>query len=189
MKSTSERQVAGLGPETGLPTQHIKYLEARIALVTKWGPETAALANLIQNLALLEEARTLNLSATEEEIAENIALARAAYDNGEYDDYNKGYIVSIGEDNYWANVYPGKAEILLSINNLHNHVAEEGEAVVYRDVKPLWVNFTEAVLAKATIALPESVHHSITLVDVLGYLSDLRAVERESLLIPSDDSR
>ena len=183
MKLLSERELAGLGTEAELPS---KYLEARLGVVIKWGPETAALASLIQNLALLEEARALEVSATEEEVAENTALSRAAYDNGNYDPYNKGYIASIGEDTYWADVYPGKAEILLSIDNLHNHVAEEGEAVVYRKVKTLWVSFIEAVLAKTVIELPDSVHHSTTLEDVLGFLSDVRDVDRESLLIPAE---
>ncbi len=155
MKLLSERELAGLGAEAELPS---KYLEARLGVVIKWGPETVALASLIQNLALLEEARALEVSATEEEVAENTELSRAAYDNGNYDPYNKGYIASIGEDTYWADVYPGKAEILLSIDNLHNHVAEEGEAVVYRKVKTLWVSFIEAVLAKTVIELPDSVH-------------------------------
>ncbi len=182
-KSISQRELDGLGPETGLPT---KYLQARHGVVIKWGPENAALGNLIQNLALVEEAQALGVSPTEEEVAENIAHARTTYDNGDYDEYNKGFITSIGEDTYWADVYPGKAEILLSINNLHNHVAEEGEAVAYRDVKTLWLNFTEAVLAKTTIVLPDSDHHSTTLEDVLGFLADVREVDRESLLIPAE---
>ena len=89
-KSISQRELDGLGPETGLPT---KYLQARHGVVIKWGPENAALGNLIQNLALVEEAQ-----------------ARTTYDNGDYDEYNKGFITSIGEDTYWADVYPGKAD-------------------------------------------------------------------------------
>ena len=183
MRLISQRELDGLGPETGLPT---KYLQARQDVVIKWGTETAALSDLIQKQALLAVARDLDLAATEEQIAENIANARAAYDNGEYDEYNKGLITAIGEETYWAEVYPPKAELLLSINNLHAHVAAEGEAVVYKDVKTLWVNYTEGVMGKAAIALPESDEHSITLEDVQGFLADVREVDRESLLIPDE---
>ena len=176
-KSISQRELDGLGPDTGAPTE---FLEARHGVVLKWGSETAALANLVQNLALFETAQELGLSATHEQVTGNISMARAAYDDGDYDPYNKGYIASIGEDAYWDVVYPGKAEMGLSIGNLHDHVT--GGAVLYRDAKTLWVDFIGAVLAETVISVPRSDHHSITLEDVLAFLADVREVDRESLL-------
>ena len=180
-KSVSQRELDGLGPETGAPTG---YLKARHVTVLKWGSENAALASLVQNLALFEEARALGLSATDEQVAENMAMARAAYENGEYDPYNEGFVASTGEVAYWDDVYPGKAVMMLSIGNLHGQIT--GEAVLYRDAKALWVDFTEAVLAKTVITLPDSDHHSTTVENVLGFLADVREVDRESLLIPSE---
>ena len=180
-KSVSQRELDGLGPETGAPTE---YLEARHGTVLKWGSENAALANLVMNLALLEEARALGLSATDEQVTENMAMARAAYENGEYDPYNQGFVAGIGEDAYWEAVYPGKAAMALSIGNLHDHVT--GGAVLYRDAKALRVDFTEGVLAKTVITLPASDHHSTTVENVLGFLADVREVDRASLLIPSE---
>ena len=183
MKLLAQRELDGLGPDTGMPT---KYLQARQDVVTKWGAETAALSDLIQNQALLAVARDLDLAATEEQIAENITNAKRAYANGEYDDYNKGLIEGTGAETYWAEVYPPKAELLLTISNLHAHVAAEGEAVIHKDVKTLWVTYIEGVMGKAVIALPESDEHSITLEDVQGFLADVREVDRESLLIPDE---
>ena len=121
-------------------------------------------------------------------MTENIQYARDAFDNGEYDSYNKGYIESIGEDTYWNEVYPVKAQMMLSINNLHDHLMAEGQAVLYRDSKTIWIDFTEATLAKTTIVLSDSDHHSTSLEDVLGFLADVREVDRESLLTRADQS-
>ena len=183
METLAQRELDGSGPETGLPTRH---LEAVYGVTTKWGVETASLAALIQDLALFEKAKELGLTATEDEIAENQKFAREVYDNGEYDDYNKGYVESVGEDTYWTDVYPRKAKLMLSISKLRNHVKEEGAAVMHRDAKTLWLAYTETVMAEAEVLLPESTHHSTTLDDVRDYLSDMRDVDRETLLIPGE---
>ena len=183
MESLAQRELDGSGPETGLPTKH---LAAVYGVTTKWGVETASLSKLIEDLALFEKAVELGLTATEDEIAENQKRAREAYDNGEYDDYNKGYVESVGEDTYWNDVYPRKAKVSLSISKLRDHVQEEGEAVLYRDAKTLWLAYTETVMDEAKVVLPESTHHSTTLDDVRDYLSDMRDVGRESLLIPAE---
>ena len=182
METLAQRELDGLGPDTGLPTKH---LEAVYGVTTKWGVETASLAKLIQDLALFEKAKELGLTATEDEIEENQKLARQAYDNGEYDAYNKGYVESVGKDTYWNDVYPRKAKLSLSISKLRDHVEEEGAAVVHRDAKTLWLTFTETVMAETEVLLPESTHHSTTLDDVRDYLSDIRDVGRETLLIPA----
>ena len=183
MQNLAQRELDGSVPETGLPTKHMEALEG---VVTKWGAETASLSKLIMDLALFEKAKELELTATDDEIAESQKRAKQAYDNGEYDDYNKGYVESVGEDAYWKDVYPRKAKLSLSISKLHAHVAEEGEAVVHRDAKTLWLNYTETVMAEADVSLPESTHHSTTLDDVRDYLSDVRDVGRETLLIPAE---
>ena len=183
MQTLAKRELNGSIPETGLLTKH---LEAMHGVVTKWGVETASLAKLIQDLALFEKAKELELTATDDEIAENKKRAKEAYDNGEYDDYNKGYVESVGEDAYWNDVYPRKAKLALSITKLHDHVAEEGEAVVHRDAKTLWLNYTETVMDEADVSLPDSTHHSTTLDDVRDYLSDVRDAGRETLLIPAE---
>ena len=183
MESLAQRELDGSGPETGLPTKH---LEAVYGVTTKWGVETASLAKLIEDLALFEKAMELGLTATDDDVAENQKRAREAYDNGEYDDYNKGYVESVGEDTYWNDVYPRKAKLSLSITKLRDHVEEEGEAVLYRDAKTLWLAYTETVMAETKVVLPESTHHSTTLDDVRDYLSDMRDVDRESLLIPAE---
>ena len=183
MQNLAQRELDGSVPETGLPTKH---LEAMHGVVTKWGVETASLAKLIMDLALFEKAEELELTATDDEIAENQKRAKKAYDNGEYDDYNKGYVESVGEDAYWKDVYPRKAKLSLSISKLRAHVAEEGEAVVHRDAKTLWLNYTETVMAAADVSLSESTHHSTTLDDVRDYLSDVRDAGRETLLIPAE---
>ncbi len=183
MESLAQRELDGSGPETGLPTKH---LEAVYGVTTKWGVETASLAKLIQDLALFEKARELGLTATEDEIAENKKFAKESYDSGKYSDYNKGYVESVGEDTYWADVYPRKAKLSLSIDKLRGHVVEQGEAVVHRDAKTVWLNFTETVMSETEVLLPESEHHSTTLDDVRDYLSDIRDVGRETLLIPAE---
>ncbi len=183
MSTVSQRELDGLGPETGSPG---KYLQAMHGVVAKWGTETASLSKLIQDRVLLEQAEDLEVAATEDEIAENQAMARDAYDNGKFDEYNKGYVESVGKDTYWNEVYPAKAKLLLSIGNLRNHIEEEGEATGYASAKTLWVDFTEAAMDEADITLPESAHHSTTLDDVLDYLSDVRDVDRESLLTPDE---
>ncbi len=183
METIAKRELDGSGPETGLPTKH---LEAMYGVTTKWGVETASLAKLIQDLVLFEKAKELGLTATKDEIAENQKFAKEAYDNGEYDDYNKGYVESVGEDTYWTDVYPRKAKLALSISKLRAHVAEEGEAVAHRDAKTLWLTFTETVMAEANVLLPKSTHHSTTLDDVRDYLSDVRDAGRETLLIPAE---
>ena len=183
MESIAQRELDGFGAETGLPTKHLAAVHR---VTTKWGVETASLAKLIQNLALFEKAQELGLTATEDEIAENQNFARETYDNGEYDDYNKGYVESVGEDTYWTDVYPRKAKLSLSISKLRDHVEEEGEAVVHRDAKTLWLNFTETVMAETEVLLPQSTHHSTTLDDVRDYLSDVRDVGKETLLIPDE---
>ena len=183
MQNLAQRELNGSIPETGLPTKH---LEAMHGVVAKWGVETASLAKLIQDLALFEKAKELGLTATDDEVEENKKRAKEAYDNGEYDGYNKGYVESVGEEAYWNDVYPRKARLGLSITKLHAHVAKEGEAVVHRDAKILWLNYTEAVMAKADVSLSESTHHSTTLDDVRDYLSDVRDAGRESLLIPAE---
>ena len=119
------------------------------------------------------------LVPTDEELAENIKYARAAFDNGEYDPYNKDYAESMGEDIYWNEVYPAKARAMLSINKLRHHV--EWRAVSYTSAKTPWIDFSEATLAKTTIILPESDHHSTSLENVMGFLADVRQVNRESL--------
>ena len=179
----SQRELDGSGPDTGLPTKH---LEAMHGVVTKWGVETASLAKLIADLALFEKAEELGLTATEEEVAENQKFSRQIYDKGEYDAYNKGYVESVGEDTYWNDVYPRKAKLLLSIDKLRQHVREEGGAVAYRDAKTLWLTFTDTVMGETKILLPESTHHSTTLDDVRDYLSDVRDVRLETLLIPAE---
>ena len=184
MKTLAQRELDGLGTETELPT---KYLEARQVVLLKWGTDTAALSDLIQRHALFAKAEELEVAATEEEVNENIALAKAAYEDGDYDTYTKGIIEATGEDTYWAVVYPPKAKLALSVNNLHGHVADEGDAVDYKDVKTLWIAYTEAVMGKAVIELPESDEHSVTLEDVQGFLADVRTVDRESLLTSSED--
>ena len=118
METIAKRELDGSGPETGLPTKH---LEAMYGVTTKWGVETASLAKLIQDLALFEKAKELGLTATKDEIAENQKFAKEAYDNGEYDDYNKGYVESVGEDTYWKDVYPRKAKLALSISKLRGY--------------------------------------------------------------------
>ena len=183
MESLAQRELDGSGPETGLPTKH---LEAVYGVTTKWGVETASLSKMIQDLALFEKAKELGLTATEDEIKENQKFAKESYDNGEYDAYNKGYVESVGEDTYWNDVYPRKAKLRLSIGKLRNHVKEEGEAVVHRDAKTLWLAYTEAVTDDAEVLLPQSTHHSTTLDDVSDYLSDMRDVGRETLLIPAE---
>ena len=183
MESLAQRELDGSGPETGLPTKH---LEAVYGVTTKWGAETASLSKLIEDMALFEKAVELGLTATDDEVAENQKRAREGYDNGEYDAYNKGYVESVGEDTYWNDVYPRKARVSLSISKLRDHVEEEGEAVVHRDAKTLWLNFTETVMAETEVLLPQSTHHSTTLDDVSDYLSDMRDVDRESLLIPAE---
>ena len=183
MESLAQRELDGSGPETGLPTKH---LEAVYGVTTKWGAETASLSKLIEDMALFEKAVELGLTATDDEVAENQKRAREGYDNGEYDAYNKGYVESVGEDTYWNDVYPRKAKLSLSISKLRDHVAEEGEAVVHRDAKTLWLNFTETVMAETEVLLPQSPHHSTTLDDVRDYLSDVRDVGKETLLIPDE---
>lgn len=183
METLAQRELDGSGPETGLPTKH---LAAVYGVTTKWGAETASLSKLIEDMALFEKAVELGLTATDDEVAENQKRAREGYDNGEYDDYNKGYVESVGEDTYWNDVYPRKAKLSLSISKLRDHVEEEGEAVLYRDAKTLWLAYTETVMDEAKVLLPESTHHSTTLDDVSDYLSDMRDVDRESLLIPAE---
>ena len=184
MKTLAQRELDGLGTDTELPT---KYLEARQAVLLKWGTDTAALSDLIQRHALMAQAKELEVAATAEEVAENIALAKAAYADGEYDTYTKGIIEATGEETYWAEIYPPKAKLSLSINNLHGHVADEADAVNYKDVKTLWIAYTKAVLDKAAITVSESDEHSVTLEDVQGFLADVRTVDRESLLTSSED--
>ena len=181
MKTLAQRELDGLGTDTELPT---KYLEARQAVLLKWGTDTAALSDLIQRHALMAQAEELEVAATAEEVAENIALAKAAYADGEYDTYTKGIIEATGEETYWAEVYPPKAKLSLSINNLHGHVADEADAVNYKDVKTLWIAYTKAVLDKAAITVSESDEHSVTLEDVQGFLADVRTVDNESLVKP-----
>ena len=193
VKSISQRQLDGLGPLASMSTKYLearftKYLEARYRVLIKWGDESAALGKLIEDLALLQESQALGFTATEQQLTENIQYARDAFDNGEYDSYNKGYIESIGEDTYWNEVYPVKAEMMLSINNLHDHLMAEGQAVLYHDSKTIWIDFTEATLAKTTIVLSDTDHHSTSLEDVLGFLADVREVDRESLMTTADQS-
>ena len=183
MSTLSQRELDGLGPNTGSPG---KYLQAMHGVVTKWGVETASISKLVQDRALFEAARDLGVAATEAEVAENQAMSRKAYDNGEFDEYNKGYVLSVGEDAYWNDVYPGKARLLLSIGKLRRHVEEEGGETSYHNSKTLWVDFTGAVIAEADILLPESEYHSTTVEDIQDYLSDVRAVQLESLLAPQE---
>ena len=179
MSTIAQRELDGLGPETGLPTKHLESLNG---VVTKWGVETASLAKLIQDRALFEKAQELNVAATDDEVSKNLTMARRAYDNEEYDQYNKGYVKSTGEDIYWSDVYPTKAKLSLSISNLQDYIEEKDGATAHRDAKTLWVDFTAAVMDKANIMLPESTHHSTTKSDILDYLSDVRDVERNTLL-------
>ena len=177
-KLMSQRQLDGLGEDAGGPT---KLLQARQGVVTKWGTEVGALANLIRSNALVSAADAAGLSATDDQVAENAKYARNLYDNGEFDSYNQGYIKSVGEEEYWATVYPAKARAMLSIDNLHASVVAEGEEGNYRDAKTLWIAYEEATLSNAVIGIPESEHHSTSVEDVKGFWSDVRTVDTDNL--------
>ncbi len=181
MDGLAKRELDGTIPDTGFPT---KYLADLYAISVKWGVETSSLSRLIEDRALFEKAVELGFTATDEQVTENKELAKKVYDDGDYSDYNKGYIQSVGEDTYWNEVYPRKAKLSLSIANLRAHVRAEGEAVAHAHAKGLWLSYTEGVMAQAEISLPESTHHSTTLDDVRDLLSEVRDVKREGLLIP-----
>ena len=184
-KLMSQRQLDGLGADAGAPA---KFLQARQDVVTKWGTESAALANLVRSLVLVQAAEDAGLSATDEEVAENAKYAKEAYDNDEYDSYNKGYIESVGEDTYWDTVYPAKARAMLTINKLHADVVAQGEEGSYSDAKTLWIAYEEATLSSAGITIPESDHHSTSVEDVRSFLADVRQVDLDSLDTGTDDT-
>lgn len=174
----SQRQLDGLGADAGAPT---KFLRARQGVVTKWGTEVAAMANLVRSLALVHAAENKELSVTADEVTANVKYAKEAYENDQYDSYNKGYVESVGEDEYWDTVYPAKAKAMLTINKLYASVVAEGEEGNYPSAKTLWINFSETTLAKASIAIPESEHHSTSVEDVRSFLADVRTVDLDSL--------
>ena len=163
------------GPDTGMPTG---VLEAYYQLTTKWGPENAALGDLILNLALLQEALALGLSATDQEIAESIEFDRAAFDNGDFVPYNWGYVTGLGEDTHWNVVYPARVRASLAIDKLRQHVIATCQQ---NDCRNLWPEHNEATIDKTDIELFGSEHHSATLEGVLGFLAESRELKQRNL--------
>ena len=179
MKDSAEREIQGLGVNPDIPTD---YIEDRHDLVLEWGDENVTLASLIEERILHQKAIELGFEATEEEINESAGYAREAYESGEMDPYNQGYIDSIGADTYFDEAYPVLAARALSVKNLHNGLAEEKGVQEYADVRTHWHNFEEKVIAEAEVTIPESEEHSATLDGVMGFLHDVREVNRDHLL-------
>ena len=170
-KEMAERELQGLGEETGQPTD---YLEDRHNLVLKWGDENAALASLIQDRILYQKATELGYEVTEEELEESIEWARDAYERGYWDAYNQGYIESVGEDRYWDNIYPALATRSMAIEKLYDGVFEKVGTRYYDEETPLRYQFEEGVIAAAEITVPESEEHSATKDGVMGFLDAVR---------------
>ena len=157
MKDTAEREIQGLGVNPDMPTG---YLEDRI---------------------LHQKAVELGYGATNEEINESAGYAREAYESGEMDSYNRGYIDSIGADAYFNEVYPVLIARSLSIKNLHNGVAQEMGVQEYADVRTHWHDFEERVIADAEVTVSESEEHSATLEGIMGFLSDVRKTNKHHI--------
>lgn len=178
MKDTAEREIQGLGVNHGMPTG---YLEDRHNLVLEWGDDNVALASLIEDRILHQKAVELGYGATDEEINESAGYAREAYESGEMDSYNRGYIDSIGADAYFNEVYPVLIARSLSIKNLHNGVAQEMGVQEYADVRTHWHDFEERVIAEAEVTVSESEEHSATLEGIMGFLSDVRKTNKHHI--------
>lgn len=185
MKQMAERELQGLGEDMGQPTD---YLEARHNLVLKWGDDNAALAGLIHERVMYQKAVELGYDATEEEVEENIEWARGAYERGQWDAYNQGYVESVGEEHYWENIYPVLLARSMAIEKLYEGLAKEVGTRYYDGEPPLRYTFEEAVLAEADITVLESEEHSATLDGVVGFLEDVRETNIAHLrrtLLPS----
>lgn len=173
-KELAERELQGLGEDIGQPTD---YLEARHNLVLKWGDDNAALAGLIHDALIYQKAVELGYDTTEEEVQENIEWARDAYERGQWDDYNQRWIESVGEEHYFANIYPALVTRSMAIDKLYGGLAEEVGTRYYDGEPPLRYIFEEAVLAEADITVLESEEHSATLDGVVGFLEDVRETD------------
>ena len=171
MKQMVERELQGLGEDMGQPTD---YLESRHNLVLKWGDDNAALAGLIHERIMYQKAVELGYDATEEEVEENIEWARDAYERGQRDPYNQGYVESVGEEHYWENIYPVLLARSMAVEKLYEGLAKEVGTRYYDGEPPLRYIFEEAALAEADITVLESEEHSATLDGVAGFLEDVR---------------
>ena len=178
MKDSAEREIQRLGVNHDMPTG---YLEERHNLVLEWGDENVALASLIEDRILHQKAVELGYGATNEEINESAGYAREAYESGEMDSYNRGYIDSIGADAYFNEVYPVLIARSLLIKNLHNGVAQEKGVQEYADVRTHWHDFEEQAIAEAEVTVPESEEHSATLEGVMGFLQCVRKTNRDHI--------
>ena len=178
MKDSAERELQGLGENTGAPTD---YLEDRHNLVLEWGDENVALASIIQDRILNQKAVELGYEATGEEINENRQYARDAYENRELDPYTQRYIDSIGADTYFDKVYPVLLARSISINNLQHGIAQEDERLEYTHALSHWYAFQERVINAADISIPRGEEHSATIEGVLGYLDSLRETNRDHI--------
>ena len=177
-KEYAERELLGLDGYRGQPTDH---LVARHNLVIKWGDDNVALSGLIHERIIYQKATELGYQVTDQELEESIEWARDAYERGEYDSYNQGYIDSVGADFYWESIYPELAARSLAINKLRKGVEEEVEIRDYVAVRPSWRDFQEEVIAAAEITVLASEDHSATLDGVRGFWDELREIDRAHL--------
>ena len=178
MKQSAERDLQGLGDDTGLPTG---YLQDRHELVLKWGDENVALASLIEGHILHQKAAELGYEVTDQELEESEERARDAYERGALDAYTQGYIDSVGADHYWDKVYPGLAARSMMTGKIQDSVVEKAGTQSHPEAQAHWHDFHHEVVAAADITLPESQEHSATMEGVMGFLNDVRETNRAHL--------
>ena len=159
--------------QAGLPSDHY---DDWISVFGRWDVETGALAIIVEELALFERAQELGLVVMDLEVELNQEKAMLNY--GLADPDYRAYVESVGEETYWAEVYPRVARLSLTIDNLQAHVEQEAVESLDFHSKTVWLNYRAAVMEETEVSVFESVHHSVTLDDVLGYLAELREVHR-----------
>ncbi len=67
------------------------------------------------------------------------------------------------------------------LEKLYDGLYEEVGTQYYDEARPLRYDFEEAVIAAAEIDLPESEEHSATLDGVMGFLDEVREIDRAHL--------
>lgn len=155
--------------ESGHPAA--EGIQATIDLVNQAGVENVAFASLIRDLALFQRATDEGHVPSEQEIADQTAAVRAAFDEGQIGEVAKGYVDAVGQDQYWNEIYPEVARRGLAIEKMqaafqqqHDPNDQEALAVAWNGIEQETVEGAEVTVEDQDAVSPATVEGAV------GYL-------------------
>lgn len=155
-----------------------------VAIMEKYGADTAALGGLIHQYALYSYAVEAGYEVSDEEVTAWVTDIRATYEDavpstqaniiGEF----KGYIAAVGAESFWGEIYPAQMKRRMTITEWKKDLMTEqfgSGAIDSKQLNKLDAMLSEEALSKVEVQVVDASKLKATLEQALAYVREYNA--------------